>query len=322
LAVVAADGSQPPRLVTVLPEELRPARWVTGPPRYVAAVGLGLDSLELREGRGARVNASVRLADGREGDLAVRWSTTDSAAARVDDVGFVRGVSPGTTFLVASAGGFRADTIPVAVLAASVDTLLVEDWERGLDSTRWIPFGSPWPVVARDPRRPGRTVFWNNGDYNHSSGVLSTEVFEVGREGLTLEAEGWLAFTGGHWQIWALRLGCDPPPFVGPELFCGGPVLNVEGPSPTIASPRWHCGGPAPRDWDPAFGRTNGTWHAFALQIRPDGYYECLINGRLLERNPVTPAAAGRVVRVALGGLSVATGIHHGRVVLTRGLRY
>jgi hypothetical protein len=201
-----------------------------------------------------------------------------------------------------------------------VDTLFVEEWANGIDPSRWIGFGTPRSVVVARAGPGGRGAFLNNGDYNHGSGVVSRARFEVGTEGLTLEAEGRLGFTGGHWQIWQMGL-VDPPPEIGmrTEYNAGNHRLAIYGASPTERNHRWSCGSGG------AAWRAEGDaspWHRFTIQVRPDGIAECYLDGRVLYRDSILVAGRHDPLVIALGGHSVNAKLYHGRLVLTRGLRY
>jgi hypothetical protein len=192
----------------------------------------------------------------------------------------------------------------------------VGKWHRPLEVGQ---LGTPRSVVVAWAGPDGRNAFLNNGDYNHGSGVLSRARFEVGTEGLTLEAEGLLAFTGGHWQIWQAGLE-DPPPEVEMQEYAPRNVrLNFTGASPTERNHGWTCGrGRA--EWMPE-GKTP-PWHRFTIQVRPDGIAECYVDGRVLFQDTIPVVGRQGPLVIMLRGHSVNAKIYHGRLVLTRGLRY
>ena len=319
LWVVSVDGVSGPVLVAEFTSLLYPHDWRRGSRRWAARVVLGPEVVAVGTGRGTRVSARVLAPDGEVVSSVLRWSVEDTAIARVDDLGFVRGRSPGTTQLVASAGGFRADTVLVTVAFAPVDTLFDEGWSRGLDSTRWTPFGYPRPLVVHGVPPDGRSTFLNNGDYNHGSGAVSVQTFEVGDAGLTLETEAWLPFTGQHWQNWQTALAHEPFADGGLEVF-GGPVsIGFSGPSPTIPGPLRSCSdGGAQEEPQNRIAR----WRRGALVVRPDGWSECWVDGRLIGARPLPDGLTARPMAIVLRGMSVGTRIYHGRVVVTRGLRH
>ncbi|MFQ5890228.1 MAG: hypothetical protein ACE5JR_09260 [Gemmatimonadota bacterium] len=304
-----------------LPPKLYPARWIDGAPSYIAELEIAAEALTLRSGEGAAVGAVARTAAGDTVSLALRWSVADPPIARVTENGFLVGRRPGTTSLIASAGGFREDTISVNVAYAPADTLFYEDWSGGIDTARWAYFGHPRSLVVAEATPERRPVFLNNGDYNHGSGVVSRREFEPWPDGLTLEAEAWFHFRGQHWQIWSLALFPDLPSPVPAEKRLGPISISVTGHEPTRSRPSWSC---APRgaqgEWEPQ--AVNRRWWQIALQVRPDGYGECWMDGELLESGRIPSQAQGRPLSIRLRGQSVGTEIYHGRVVVTRGLRY
>ena len=66
----------------------------------------------------------------------------------------------------------------------------------------------------------------------------------------------------------------------------------------------------------------NRRWHRFAIQVRPDSVAECYWNGVLLGKRRIPPEAWGKPYLIILSGRAEDTEIYHGRVVVTRGLRY
>jgi len=319
LRMVPSDGSRPAQVVAVV-QGMAPVAWTDGVPRYVSSVSVTPGMIDLKVGVGTRARVRVATVLGDTVATPVRWFVADTTVAYVDALGFVRGRRAGSTLLVASAGGFRADTVPVGVSFASVDTLLVEEWANGIDPSRWVGFGTPRSVVVAGAGPDGRSAFLNNGDYNHGSGVLSRARFEVGSEGLTLEAEGLLAFTGGHWQIWQVGLS-DPPSEVEMQEYAPGyhHQLDVSGANPTERNHGWTCGN-GRAEW-----RSEGKappWHRFTIQVRPDGITECYLDGRVLYRDTISAVGRPSPLVIMLRGHSVNAKLYHGRLVLTRGLRY
>lgn len=312
------DGTSAPRLIATVPNPLVPAQWSDGKPRYVAAVTIRERLVSLRTGRGQRVAALAASPTGDSVFIPIRWSVLDTFVASVDDLGFVRGKAPGTTNLVASAGGFRADTVTVSVTFARTEVLFEEDWAEGLDTTRWMPFGSPSPTVVEVATGRG-PAFFNNGDYNYGSGAVSKTYFDVGRDGLTVEAEAWLNFTGQHWQHWQLLVASDTVSPGGAERGAGWGI-NLSGHSPTEALPLWTCGHGVGEEFEREVVKPS--WHRVTVQVRPDGYGECYSNGTFRGKGPLPPALVGRPVAVELRGQSEGTRLYHGRIVVTQGLTY
>ncbi len=317
LWVVSAGEPTAVALIAEFPEGVDPHEWSSGTPRYVETVRIASPAVVLRTGRGRRVVARVLGPGGQPVSSSLRWSVGDTSIARVDEVGFVRGRAVGTTPVAASAGGVRSDTAVVSVTAGSVDTLLDEDWSAGLDTTRWTPFGFPRPLVVGGLPPDGRSAFFNNGDYNHGSGAVSVETFEVGDAGLTLETEAWLPFTGQHWQHWQIILA-DQSSLGNPETGAGGLDLGASGPEPTLPHGRWACHELVGQEPVPPAVH----WRRVALVVRPDGLLECWVDGRMIAARPMPDGLGHRTLAIVLRGHSVATRLYHGRVVVTRGLRY
>src|SRR5206468_5081604 len=117
---------------------MTPREWVGGPRRWAEGVVIEPKTIELRTGRGIRARATVLAPDRQPVNTLLRWSSTDSSVAAIDELGFVRGRRAGTTLLIASAGAFRADTSIVTVSYMPAETLFVEDWSHGLDTNRGI----------------------------------------------------------------------------------------------------------------------------------------------------------------------------------------
>ena len=319
LWVATVDDASAPTLVARVAPDLRLGEWVDGGRRYVDGVSLEPRTVELLTGRGLRANATARGPEGEALTPVMRWTVGDTSVAHVDSLGFVRGRGVGSTSLIASAGGSRADTAIVTVTFAPVDTLFLEDWSSGFDTTRWIPFGYPEPVVRRNVAPDGRSAFFNNGDYNHTSGAVSTEYFEVGREGVTLEVEVWLEFTRQHWQH--LQIGFHEGPAItsGQEIPGGATVqMSISGPEPTWPA-RWTCATARIQE-QPPFAVPR--WWRYVLTLRPDGWCECWVDGRRVGAQPLPEGVLGRPLGILLGGLSVGTELYHGRVIVRRGMMY
>ena len=66
----------------------------------------------------------------------------------------------------------------------------------------------------------------------------------------------------------------------------------------------------------------DGNWHRVALQIRPDHWAECYIDGDLVARYEISEAVRTPTGVLFIGGRSYETRIYHGPVLVTRGLRY
>lgn len=129
--------------------------------------------LILAAGTSATLQAAARTADGADAGVAIGWRSTVTTVATISGAGVVQAVAPGTTRLIASAGG-RADTVFLNV-AGPVQTIVLE-LARGTvkagDTVRVFAqardaFGTPTPV----------TFAWSSSD---------TVAAKVGATGLVL----------------------------------------------------------------------------------------------------------------------------------------
>ena len=322
LWALSEDGVSGPHLVARMGSlGVTSVLWTGAPPAYATAVTIDRPTVQLDVGGGTRVSAAVLAPEGDPLSVPVRWSTTDTTVARVDTLGFVQGRSAGGTILVASAGGLLADTIAVSVGFSPVDTLFTEDWRRPLDMTRWIPFGEPPPRVVAGAVAGGQPAFVSGGDYNRNSGAYTRQGFEPLGTGLTVEVEGWFGFTGSDWQDWIIGIGA--PRTGSARVGTGEPdapvIAYVQGPNERTR-PGLLEGCRASERWTGPLASTE--WHRFAIQIRPDTIAECWVEGRLLGRQRLPTESWGNPIRVVLSGRMEGTELYHGRVVVTRGLRY
>lgn len=314
LWVRLVSGEAEPVAAARLPPDMFPLRWAGAIPAYVEALRLIDHDITLGTGRGRSALAAVMGHDGRSMRPTVRWRITDTLVAVVDDRGFVRGRRPGATRLIGTVGGFIADTAHVTVRPAAMDTLLVEDWRSGLDTTRWRLFGYPLPVVTQGSRGP---AFLSNGDYNHGSGAVSVRTFPWDEDGLTAEVDAWLPFTGQYHQLWTFALFGNPPEPASLEFGAGPNVIEIAGRSPTVLPSRATCGnGRMVIPMEPPV-----SWRRVTVQLRPDSTAECYMDGKLVGVTPI-PASALGPAAVVLRGQSVAAELLHGQIVVTRGLKY
>jgi DNA-binding SARP family transcriptional activator len=322
LTLVSVDGSGAVVEIGGILPDLVPASWEGATTRFVDRIELLPQRLTLSTGEGHGLKWEVRDVEGEPiENEPVRFSVGDTSIARADGGGYVLGRSPGTTSLIASVGGFRADTITVNVAYAAVDTLFYESWTRGLDTLVWEPFGSPRPRVVGTGMLERPDAFLNNGDYNHGSGVVSIPRFDASAQGLTVQAEGWIPLTYDHWQHWQVGVVAGKTPYFGDREFhefTG--VVAIDGDTPVYGHPRWVCrgtgGGVTDGPWDPV-----EDWVRFSLQVRPDGRIECLQDSRLLGSVQLPSSVPLDSLAIVLRGHTVGTNIYHGRVVVTSGLR-
>jgi hypothetical protein len=321
LVTVAADGSAIHELAQLPGTWTGVVAWSGDGRQYLETLRIAVDTISVAVGYGVRIGADARDRLERAVYAPLRWSIGDSAVARVDSLGFVRGRRPGTTTLVVTAGGVRADSAVVRVIPAPLDTLLYEDWSRGLDTTRWRPFGWPVSEAVRRAGPGGAGAFVSHGDFNWPSGVLSVADLEL-RNGLTVELPLRFFFTGDLWQELVVNLVNRDSNFIAGERNPSGSIAGstFHGPASDGAatSPTYSCG--QVREWPVA--EANRGWHRLVIQLRPDWIYECWLDGRFLGAVPIAENHRPAAVALMLAGRTHKTRLYHGPVLVTRGLRY
>jgi DNA-binding SARP family transcriptional activator len=326
LSVLSPGGDRRLWPVSDLPAGAQVLVWYGDPSAYADRIRLDSHSIKLPSGTGRPIAVAIEDQLGRPISAPVRWSVGDSLVARIDSTGFLVGRQSGHTQVIASIGGFRADTALVTITAARTDTLLTEEWSTGIDTARWRTLGFPRPATVPHAGPTGGPAFLSNGDYNWPSGVVSIQEFDL-HDGLTVEVDGRFTMTGAHWQEFEFALVPHSLAIENGERNIMGWLAGwvVIGPSPEYAAPFYACGSQVARSpprgtWTMA--EANRGWHHFVIQVRPDARVECFVDGRLhgsfeIPQSHRVPAAA-----VMLGGRSNQTRIYHGPVLATRGLRY
>jgi DNA-binding SARP family transcriptional activator len=219
----------------------------------------------------------------------VRWRSTDTAVATIESSGLVLPHRQGHVRIIASAGGWRADTLQIEIGSLTSSPVLHESWSKGLDAN-WVPWGTPRPTV--DLTADGSGVLLTRGDSSFDSGVYTRFTIPAGR-GIGLEARVSGTLSALQWQRHYLGLadldstwlagwdhrtgGLDPPNRTTDFDRCWAAYPAAEG---TKGSERieFGCGhealtGPAP----PGLG--NGSWHLIRLQLFPDGRLGVAIDG-------------------------------------------
>ncbi len=326
--MVSMTGRGGPYSVAAVPSpRFHLSHWIGDRPGHVANIRTGTGTIELAIGEGRSMSLEATDSTGRTVFPAMRWQIADTLIAKVDGHGFVRGSAPGTTKLVASAGGFRADTVVVHVQSQAIDTLLYELWDEGIDTATWKIVGWPEPATVAGAGPDGSAALLSNGDYNWPSGVITREEFDLSR-GLTVEFQAYLELTGLHWQELAAHVVPLAKAFTPGNERALGSILasfRVIGQSPTVAKSSYSCSegmgtGSRAQAWPPPGGDSG--WHRFVIQIRPDGYFECYLNGERLGPYEISEPLRAPRAAVFLGGRSNLTKIYHGPLLVTRGLRY
>lgn len=297
-----------------------PAPWVDrvriGPRVAAGSPGQYLGFRATLEGAGGEV------LDG--GGLPLRWRVSDRALATADDSGRVRLRAPGLVEVIASAAGWRADTLRILVIPLvehALAPVFEETWRDGLQETRWRPFGDPAPRVRRRGAPGEAGIFLNGGDAFFASGVISREAFPLA-QGLTVEVTGRMPFTGMLHQEFGVALYHEDH---ADSLLATGdaPALaefRILGGSSAGPARAW-IATPERRDELPVPERSD-TWRRYTLQVLPDGAVELIVDGRLYWRSPYRVATRAAAAHVGLGFQSFGTEIQHGAVRVYAGRRY
>lgn len=268
---------------------------------------------------GQHLSLRLEVTDGKGEPLQVeglplRWYTTDDQVARVHEAGQVDVVGPGRTAVIASAAGWRADTLilyAIPLTAVAVPPVLREDWAHGLDAGRWRAFGDPPPYTRPTGGPSGSGVFLNNGDAFFASGAVSRQAFPAAA-GVTVEVDARMPFTGQLHQEFGLALYDQDH---ADSLLASGaakPVvaLRIRGPSGADPPQAWVVTGER-RDAVPVPRRLTA-WRRYALQLLPNGVVDLIIDGRMHWRSAQPLEARPAAVRIGLGDQSLATEIAHG----------
>lgn len=260
--------------------------------------------------------------------FAVRWSSADTTVADVTSDGLLRPKRQGQTSIRVTAGGWRSDSVRLAIGPPRHQLIVDEDWRSGISDV-WKAFGIPQPYVSRLGRG---SALVPNGDSTHWSGVLSTAVLPT-RAGLGAEFTMSAPITKEQWQYLFFRfVAADAGDERGWDLALGTLPVTMEG---------WRsCGvdypsGPYLQD-SPNFGfslssglnrtirgplrDTTGTWVKIRIQYFPDGRCGLAVNGRaaaIIER----PVAIGDSAKLHIRSFSHRARILVGPVTIWTGVR-
>lgn len=263
-------------------------------------------------------------------DVGVQWRSLDSTVASVDDSGRVMPRREGRARIVASAGGYRADTTTLVVSASTSTAWLDERWTNGV-AKRWRYYGDPLPKIIRT--ESGDSAIFLNGDRSNTSGAHTRESLDVSRGG-GVEVLTSIPISTLKWQSFSL--------FLQPVSSTGSPRDNADGGELPVdwtgglESPICGVGMPAeegPRGVNSLSVRagsvgsvlqrapelTSGSWHALRLQIFPDGRCGVAIDGRAVWLSS-SSIVLDRPLSVMLSGRSAGTTILVGRTRVWRGI--
>lgn len=283
----------------------------------------------------------------------LRWSSSDTTVARVGGDGRLRTGNPGEAAVIASAGGWRADTVRAVVGEPAVrdaPVVFSEPWTDGLREDRWAVFGDPRPAVKRlrspsnsagpfgeaaSPRAEERardastgppalsSAFVSNGDENYDNGVVSRRRFDL-TEGLTVTFQANLPFSGQRYESAMVGLVEALPSADRPRVTLGDGSLR------DLAVVKLSRADADDRVWVRGAGESRlpmlddpSAWHRYALQIEPDGTVSWIVDGRFRWRSS-EPLLADRPdsAHVVLGGRSLHADLLVGPVTVRRGVRW
>jgi len=312
-------------------ESLTPVSLVERPAaavEYLARIAITPLSSPVPRDGSQRLFVEGWSADGRQMPVyALRFAARDTAVLSVDSTGVVRPRRDGSSWVVASAGGWRVDSTLVTVGDVETTVLLREDWTGSLER-QWRPFGDPFPVITRTPAGP---AFDANGDAAYQSGAYSREQFDA-RDGLGVEFQARLPITFPQWQ--SLDVG-----FFGWSGSAEMARWDHRTLSPPAMASAWNCSVTFPNGEgtralrffaltsgaslatpDVPAGLYAGEWRRIRVQLFPEGRCGVAIDGV-----PVSVIAAnvppGVPAALFLQGKSVGSSLLVGPLEVWRGVR-
>ena len=299
---------------------------VPSPPAYLDTLRIGSvpETVPLTAGRRLAARGTDPL--GRALPVhAVTWHSHDPEVATVDSSGVLLPRRAGRVWILASAGGWRTDSVQIEIAESVVDTVLVESWRDGLGDA-WVPFGQPRPEIVA---LGDSAAFWYRGDSSFASGVYSRRTFSMSG-GLGVEALVAGRVTQTQWQLHSLELleavndaaletwdhTTGSIPYRG-ALLCSVTYPAREG-AGGADSVGLGCGTVrltvrAPRSLG------DGSWHRVRMQLLPDGRLGLAIDGEPVGLTP-TPVPLERPFRLVVNGYSHNTRMLTGDVALWTGV--
>lgn len=242
-----------------------------------------------------RLSAVAVQSSGAPGDVPpIRWMSLDTSVAHVTETGILRPRREGAFTVIASAGGWRADTASIRIVGPQAAPARTpaggefgETWAT-FDTLRWAPYGVPRPFLAR--HASGVAALDVNGDSTYPSGTYSRQSFPADR-GISVRVRLSVQLTALQWQIAALYLTPidssamrrwdhvtgNPPRFEVPRAC----IVNVpagEG-YPGVTRLRATFGSEV---WIGALtpAQQRGVWIDVDLQLFPDGRCGVALAGR------------------------------------------
>lgn len=325
---LAAVDLETAALRYVLPGPVGPAAlfWAARPDPVIASVTIEPRLDSLRWGERTTLGATVIGSDGRPREDDVHWLSLDPRIVSVTADGVISANRPGEARIVATAGVWRTDTLPLVVTGdVAGDDVVMRDPLVTLDTARWFRFGTPWPHAFDSPDGP---VVALNGDGMNSDGILSRETLDVAR-GLTLEISFRLPLTRPDRQSFDLVLArvetldgslssvSEP---VSDRVSVGYPLGELERRDETHV----HLGiGGIGFPGRIAGPFASGDWNRLALQVRADGETSIWLNGEHVVTGRLHADLTRRDGwRIGLFGRAVDTELWVRDLIVWRGARY
>ena len=264
---------------------------------------------------------------------AVQWSSLDTIVATIDSTGNVLTRREGVARVVASAGGWRQDTILVSVGASDYRLGFTENWSQPFDGT-WTRYGDPTPTVTQSG---GRNVLRVNGDTYLMSGVVSRKTLDASK-GVGVRILARLPVNVAKWQVLHLALdyvASDDAISAWTDRAVGLPPkawnATRESRMCEMGAPRQEGGAfidlislivsqsqvAFPRDPTPI---TDGKWHSISLQVLGDGRCALAIDSSVVAVSS-NSILLDRRLRVLIEGQSEKTTVEVGAVEAWTGVR-
>lgn len=248
----------------------------------------------------------------------LRWSVRDTSLAAVNPAsGVLTPRALGRTWIIATAGGWRTDSVPVQIEAPSSATAFAESWgDSGL--TGWVQHGFPLPTVGLGP--DGIPGFLNNGDSQFDSGAFSRFTLDGARGG-GIEVLVSTPINALKWQSLKLSLGSIPGWIASGatgESVCRFDIPGGEG----TRLVRFSAGVISQvLGGDTLFTRLSaGDWYSVRIQRFPDETCGLAINGIPLARGFSLPISSSKLA-VTIAGQSVGTRMLVGPLMGWSGVR-
>lgn len=235
----------------------------------------------------------------------------------------------GVTSLTGLRGCARLSAVIVVLLVfvpvASGLRVFDENWDAGIDASKWHSFGWPAPSVYTGPLALGDGSFTTNGDSWYSSGVVTAFTFEiVPHMEVTVRSRLHAGGVQGHtpWQSNAFYFSTAPLSSFGDSV--GDIDLNYKDAGFLI----WHHGDARPNLPWPENGKisygfepkidglnrfdaqpTFDQWVKFTTIFEVDGSVSYYRDGVLNYRSPVGTVDYGALepVRLVIGGRTVSS---------------